>query len=115
MLKSGLARLVQRNQRAWLAQGARWALHGAEPLPGRRSILHNNHRNVGAEIRADTSRGSSCLLPRRSARNASIKLPLSLDKLPLHHPRRPKRLDTRSRTHKRHLPERSPNPLRDLR
>lgn len=83
MLKSGLARLVQRNQRAWLARGARWALHGAEPLLGRRSILHNNHRNVGAETRADTSRGSSCLLPRRSACNASIKLLLSLDGLPV--------------------------------
>jgi hypothetical protein len=82
ILKSGLARPVQRNQRAWLARGARWALQGAEPLPGRRSSLHNNHRNVEADIRADTSRGSSCLLPRRSARNASIKLPLSLDRLP---------------------------------
>lgn len=81
MLKSGLARLVQRNQRAWLAQGARWALYGAEPLLGRHSSLHNNHRNV--EARADTSRGSSCLLPRRSARNVSIKLPLSLDRLPV--------------------------------
>lgn len=76
MLKSGLARLVQRNQRAWLARGARWALHGAESLLGRRSIPHNNHRNVGAETRTGTSRGSSCLLPRRSARNVSIILPL---------------------------------------
>ena len=83
ILKSGLARPVQRNQRAWLARGARWALHGAEPLSGRRSSLHSNHRNVEAEIKADTSRRSSCLLPRCSARNASIKLPLSPDRLPV--------------------------------